>query len=96
VNKALGPKNQALSTYEKECLVILLVVEHWRSYLQHSEFTLKTDKKSLVHLDDQRLTTPWQHKALTKLMGLKYKICYKKVVDNRVVDTLSRVSNNTS
>lgn len=96
VSKALGPKNQALSTYEKECLAILLDVEHWRSYLQHSEFTLKTDQKSLVHLDDQRLTTPWQHKALTKLIGLKYKICYKKGVDNRVVDALSRVSNNPS
>lgn len=27
VSKALGPKNQALSTYEKECLAILLAVE---------------------------------------------------------------------
>jgi hypothetical protein len=35
VSKALGPKNQALSTYEKECLAILLAVEHWRQYLQH-------------------------------------------------------------
>ena len=44
-------------------------------------------------MDDQRLTTPWQHKALTKLMGLNYKICYKKGVENRVADALSRVSN---
>jgi hypothetical protein len=35
VSKALGPKNQALSTYEKECLAILLAMEHWRQYLQH-------------------------------------------------------------
>ena len=78
VSKALGPKNQTLSTYEKECLAILLAVDHWRAYLQHSEFTIKTDQRSLVHLDDQRLTTPWQHKALTKLMGLRYKILYKR------------------
>jgi hypothetical protein len=77
-SKALGPKNQALSTYEKECLAILLVVDHWRAYLQHGEFTLKIDQKSLAHLDEQRLTTTWQHKALTKLLGLKYKICYKQ------------------
>ena len=93
VSKALGPKNQALSTYEKECLAILLAVDHWRAYLQHSEFTLKTDQKSLAHLDEQRLTTPWQHKALTKLLGLKYKICYKQGSENRAADALSRVTN---
>ena len=58
VSKALGPKNQALSTYEKVCLAILLVVDHCRTYLQQSEFSLKIDQRSLVHLDDQRLTTP--------------------------------------
>jgi hypothetical protein len=41
------------------------------------EFTIRTDHRSLVHLDDQRLTTPWQQKAMTKLLGLQYKICYK-------------------
>jgi hypothetical protein len=40
VSRALGPKNQALSTYEKECLAILLAVDHWRTYLQHGEFVL--------------------------------------------------------
>jgi hypothetical protein len=58
VSKALGPNNQALSTYEKECLAILLAIDHGRQYLQHGEFILKTDQKSLVFLDEQRLTTP--------------------------------------
>ena len=77
LSKALGPKNQVLSTYEKESLAILMAIEHWRSYLQQGEFIIKTDQKSLTHLDDQRLTTPWQHKALTKLMGLQYKLTRK-------------------
>lgn len=55
-----------------------------------------TNYKSLTNLDDQRLSTPWQHKALTKLMGLNYKIVYKKGVDNKVADALSRVSQTTS
>jgi len=92
VSRALGPKNQMLSTYEKECLAILLAVDHWRSYLHHAEFVIKTDQRSLTHLDDQRLSTPWQHKALTKLMGLRYKILYKKGVENTVADALSRVT----
>jgi hypothetical protein len=69
-----------------------MAVEHWHHYLQSSTFIILTDQKSLTHLDDQRLTTPWQHKALTKLMGLNYKIVYKKGVDNKVADALSRVS----
>ena len=92
ISRALGPKNQMLSTYEKECLAILLAVDHWRSYLHHAEFVIKTDQKSLTHLDDQRLSTPWQHKALTKLMGLKYRIVYNKGVENTVADALSRVT----
>jgi hypothetical protein len=90
LSKALGPKLQGLSTYEKECLAILMAVEKWRLYLQHAEFTIRTDQKRLMHLDDKRLSTPWQHKALTKLLGLTYKIVYKKGVDNRVADALSR------
>ena len=73
-------------------MAILLAVDHWRPYLQHSEFIIRTDQKSLVHLDDQRLTTPWQHKALTKLLGLSYKIIYKQGKENRVADALSRTS----
>ena len=60
ISKPLGPKTAGLSTYEKEYLAILLAVEQWRSYLQHAEFTIFTDQRSLVHLTDQRLNTPWQ------------------------------------
>lgn len=90
LSKALGPKLQCLPTYEKECLAILMAVEKWRPYLQHAEFIIRTDQKSLIHLEDKRLSTPWQHKALTKMLGLTYKIVYNKGVDNRVADALSR------
>jgi hypothetical protein len=54
------------------------------------EFIIHTDQRSLVHLDDQRLATQWKQKALTKLLGLRYKICYKQGQNNRVTDALSR------
>lgn len=91
VSRALGLKNQGLSTYEKESLAILMAVDYWRPYLQHSEFIIQTDQKSLIHLDDQRLNSYWQQKALTKLMGLQYKICYKKGSTNLADDALSPV-----
>lgn len=90
ISRALGPKSKGLSTYEKEFVAIILAVDHWRPYLQTSEFIIKTDHRSLTHLDDQRLHTPWQQKAFTKLLGLNYRICYRKGQDNRVADALSR------
>jgi len=90
VSRALGPCNRTLSVYEKEYLAILLAVQQWRPYLQLAEFIIKTDHKSLTHLQDQRLHTDWQQKALTKLMGLQYKIIYKKGALNGAADALSR------
>lgn len=91
ISKALGLKNQGLSTYEKECLAILMAIDHWRSYLHHAEFFIRIDQRSLESLTDQRLTTPWQLKAYTKLLGLQYKITYKKGTENSAVDALSRL-----
>jgi hypothetical protein len=35
LGKALSPRNQTLSTYEKECMAILMAVDKWCSCLQH-------------------------------------------------------------
>ncbi|WVZ93867.1 hypothetical protein U9M48_039820 [Paspalum notatum var. saurae] len=61
-----------------------------------AEFIIKTDHRSLVNLDNQRLHTYWQHKAMAKLMGLQYRICYKKGSSNRAADALSRMPTNTT
>lgn len=90
LSRALGPKNQGLSAYEKEYMAILIAIEQWRSYLQLGEFIIFTDQRSLVHLSDQRLNTTWQQKVFTKLLGLQYRIVYKPGTENRVADALSR------
>jgi hypothetical protein len=54
------------------------------------EFYIHIDHKSLAQLNEQRLHTVWQHKVFTKLLGLQYKIIYKKGFENHVVDALSR------
>lgn len=72
-----------------------MVVDHWRPYLQSSEFVILTYQRSLVHLDDQRLHTYLQQKALSNLMGLQYKNYYKKGANNDVADALSRVPSQT-
>jgi RNase H-like domain found in reverse transcriptase/Reverse transcriptase (RNA-dependent DNA polymerase) len=53
MSKALGTKNQALSTYEKELMALLAAVQKWRHYLQGKPFIIKTDHISLKHLLEQ-------------------------------------------
>jgi hypothetical protein len=71
LSKALGPIAHTMCTYEKECLAILIAVVKCHSYMQHAPFTIITDRKSLVHHSDQKLTNEIQQKALVKLMGLQ-------------------------
>jgi hypothetical protein len=90
LSKALYPRNLGLSAYEMECLALLLAVDHWRPYLQHGEFLIRTDQKSLLHLSGQRLNTPIQQRAFTKLLGLQFQIQYKQGWSNRSAYALSR------
>jgi hypothetical protein len=78
VSKSLGPILRGLSMYEKEYVDVLLAIDHWRSYLQYGEFVMVTDHKSLSHLSEQILHKVWQQKVFTKLLGMDYKIVYKK------------------
>jgi hypothetical protein len=89
VSKSLGPRTRGLSTYDKEYLAIIVAVDQWRSYLQHNEFVIFTDQRSLIHVTEQRLHTPWQLKMYTRLAGLQYRVLYKPGISNRAADALS-------
>lgn len=71
-------------------LAILHAVEKWHHYLLGHSFTILTDHQTLKHLPNQRITTPSQHKWLSKLLGYDYKIEYRAGHLNTVPDTLSR------
>ncbi|KAJ4754640.1 polyprotein [Rhynchospora pubera] len=90
-SQSLGIKNQGLSTYEKEFLALLSAVKKWRHYLEGNCFTIRTDQISLKHLLEQRIHSAMQHRGLCKLLGLNYKIEYKKGIENKAADALSRI-----
>lgn len=92
LSKALGPKWQALSVYEKELLAIVTTVQKWEQYLIGHHFVVKTDQKSLKWLLQQKVSTPFQQFWLSKLMGFSYEIQYKSGTENKVADALSRVN----
>jgi hypothetical protein len=92
LSKALGEKHKHLSIYDKEFLALLMAVDKWRQYIQHQEFIIKTDHQSLTYLNEQTLHSDIQRKAMSRLMGLKFKILYNKGKDNLAADALSRVA----
>ena len=68
-----------------------MAVERWRPYLQFQEFLIRTDHKSLAYLTEQNLHSEMQRKAMTRLMGLQFKVVYRQGKENVVADALSRV-----
>jgi hypothetical protein len=91
LSKPLGVSNKFLSICEKEFLALIMAVDRWRPYLQRQEFLIRTDHKSLAYLNNQYLQSELQRKAITKLMGLQFKISYKKGKENKAADALSRI-----
>ena len=89
-SKSLSSKHLGLSIYEKEYLAIFMAVEKWSHYLEQEQFIIQTDHESLKYLLDQKIHTPIQKKGLTKLLGLRYKILYRKGRENIMADALSR------
>ncbi|CAM8908644.1 unnamed protein product [Rhodiola kirilowii] len=92
ISRALGPRRQPLSVYEKELLAVVHAVQTWSSYLTHRPFIIKTDQRSLKYLLEQKVTTPFQHMWLSKLMGYSFEIQYKQGKENYAADALSRVT----
>ena len=92
LSKALGEKHKVLSIYEKEFLALIMAVERWRAYLQRQEVIILTDHKSLAYLNEQNLHSEMQRKAMTRLMGLHFKIVYRQGKENVAADALSRVA----
>lgn len=67
-------------------------VQTWHAYLAHRPFIIKTDQKSLKYFMEQKITTPFQHLWLSKLMGYNFEIQYKQGKENVVAGALSRVT----
>jgi len=91
LSKALAQHHKQLSIYEKEFLALIMAVEKWRQYLQHQEFLIRTDHKSLTYLAEQNLHSDMQRRAMNRLMGLQFKVVYRKGKENLAADAPSRV-----
>ena len=53
ISRALGPRWQKLSVYEKELLAIVFAVQKWEQHVSGNHFIIRTDQKSLKWLLQQ-------------------------------------------
>ncbi|XP_035546666.1 uncharacterized protein LOC118348677 [Juglans regia] len=90
LSQALKGKALSLSTYGKEFLALVTVMQKLRLYLWGQPFIIKTDQQALKFLLKQRVGTETQQKWIKKLMGYNFFIEYKKGKENVVTDALSR------
>lgn len=90
LSKALQGKTLHMSTYEKELFALVTTVQKWRPCLLGQPFVVRIDQQSLKFLLEQKVGTTFQQKWITKLLGYDFMVEYKKGVDNRVADALSR------
>jgi hypothetical protein len=79
-----------MSVYENELFALVTAIQKWRPYLLEKPFVVRTDQQSLKFLLEQKVGTPFQQKWITKLLGYDFVVEYKKWVENRVADALSR------
>jgi hypothetical protein len=71
-------------------LVILHVVDLLHPYLLGQHFQIKTDHHSLKYFLEQIISSPRQHKWITKMFVYDHEIIYNKGKENVVIDALSR------
>lgn len=95
LSRALGTKAATSSTYEKEAMAILEAIKKWKHYFASTSVIIRTDQQSLKYIHEQRLIEGIQHKLLVKLLGINYKVEYKKGRENKVADALSTATHTT-
>lgn len=90
ISKAFSERTTLLLAYERELLAIVFAVTKWKHYLMILPFIIRTDQKSLKFILEQKLSTSFQQRWLSKLACFDFMIEYKQGAENRATDALSR------
>ena len=88
-SKQLCDHNLGKSTYDKDMMTILHVVDTRRLDLLRHHFQIKLAHHNLKYFLEQWLSSPKQQKWVTKMLGYDYEIIYNKGKDNVVANVLS-------
>ncbi|GJY87049.1 reverse transcriptase domain-containing protein [Tanacetum coccineum] len=93
-SKTLNPAQQKYTITEKELMAVVFAFDKFRSYLILSKTIVHTDHSALKHLFKKQDAKPRLIRWILLLQEFDIEIKDKKVVENIVVDHLSRIDNN--
>lgn len=91
-SKKLSSTQKKYSATERECLAVLLAIEHFKHFVEGSRFVVQTDAMSLTFLRTMSIESKSPRIARWALKLSKYDISlqYKKGSENVPADALSR------
>lgn len=73
-SKVLSLHTQAKSAYERELIAIVIVVQHWRSYLLGRRFMVRTDQQSLKYIVERTVIQLEYHIWVSKLLDYDFEV----------------------
>jgi hypothetical protein len=90
-SRKLLPREQVLSTIEKECLAVVWAVQKFQRYVYGKEFVIETDHQPLTYLNRTKVANAKLMRWALTLQPFRYTIRAIKGSDNVGADYLSRV-----
>lgn len=90
-SRPFSPAERNYSTYEKECLAVVLGCERFRTYLEHKEFVVHSDNEALSWMRRHPRQLGRIGRWLLRLSPFKFKVVHIRGSENVVADCLSRM-----
>ena len=94
-SKKLSSTQRKYGATERECLGVLMAIDHFRPFIEGTHFTIMTDAMSLTFLKTMSINSrsPRLARWAMKIQDLDVDFVYKKGKDNITADALSRSLN---
>ncbi|KAL1914164.1 uncharacterized protein VTP21DRAFT_10268 [Calcarisporiella thermophila] len=89
-SRKLTPAEQNYPTHERELLAIVHALKVWRCYLEGQHFVVRTDHRSLKHLQRQKKLSRRMARWMEELQEYDFTIEYRPGSMMTVADALSR------
>ena len=94
-SKKLSSTQKKYAATERECLGVLMAIDHFRPFIEGTQFTIMTDAMSLTFLKTMSINSrsPRIARWAMKIQDMDITFVYKKGKENITADVLSRSLN---